>query len=108
MTPLVAADANRFAHDLVACSTSPWPGCEVITCQILSNNDQVELELLPCWEKPAMWFKSRSMDGTMIYQDIFAASRTAKTHLGGSLVELNVTVVQRELTLGFGVSDVHT
>lgn len=102
--PLIASDANKYGKGLVACSSSAWPTCETINCDILSNNDQLELELLPCWQHPAMWFKNRALNGKMLYQDIFDSSRTAKATIGGSLVELNVTVVQREITLGFGVS----
>ena len=103
--PLVAADANKYAHDLVACASSSWPNCETINCQILSNDEQFEMELLPCWQHPAMWIKNRNIAGNITYQDIFASSRTAKALIGGQQVELNVTVVQRNLTLGFGVSD---
>ena len=103
--PLIAADANKAGQNLVACSSSARPSCETINCAILSNNDQLELELLPCWQHPAMWIKNRAINGTMLYQDIFDSSRVAVAKIGGSKVQLNVTVVQRdELTLGFGVS----
>lgn len=103
--PLLAADANKFGHSLVACSSSPWPTCESINCDVLSNNDQLEMMLLPCWQHPAMWIKNRAMGGEVLYQDIFDSSRIAKATIGGVQVELNVTVVQRAgITLGFGVS----
>ncbi len=103
--PLIAADANTVARDLVACASSSYPTCEVINCQVLSNSDQIELELLPCWQHPAMWIKSRKIDGTVTYQDIFASSRIAGASIGGEDVKLNVTAIQRNgLTLGFGVS----
>lgn len=102
--PLLAADANSLAHDLLACSSSSWPSCETINCQVLSNQDQLELQLLPCWEHPAIWIKNRALDGTMQFQEIVDSSKTLKAHIGGKQVELNVTMVQRHLTLGFGVS----
>ena len=102
--PLVAADANKMAGDLLACSSSSWPTCETINCDVLSNNDQLELELLPCWQHPAMWVKNRALGGAILYQNIFASSKIATANIGGQSVELNVTIVQRGLTLGFGVS----
>ena len=103
--PLLAADANRMAHDLLACASTPYPACEEINCQI-NNSDQLELELLPCWQHPAMWIKNRKLDGSTTFQDIFASSRTAQATIGGRQVKINVTAVQRDgLTLGFGVSD---
>lgn len=103
--PLVAADANKFGSGLVACSSSAWPDCQTINCQILSNNDQLELELLPCWQHPAVWFKNRALGGKVLYQDIFDSSRVVTANIGGESVKLNVTVVQRGITLGFGVSE---
>lgn len=102
--PLIAADANRLGRDIVACSSTAWPICETINCQIICNNDQLEMELLPCWQHPAMWFKNRDLKGNILYQDIFDASRVATANIGGENVTLNVTVVQRGITLGFGVS----
>ena len=103
--PLIAADANKYGSGLVACSSSAWPDCGTINCQVLSNNDQLEMELLPCWQRPAMWFKNRAIGGKSLYQDIFDSSREATANIGGQSVKLNVTVVQRHVTLGFGVSD---
>ena len=104
--PLLAADANKNAHDLVACASTSYPICEVIDCQVLSNSDQVELELLPCWQYPAMWIKIRNISGVLTFQDIFPISRIADANVGGSKVQLNVTAVQRDgLTLGFGVNN---
>lgn len=103
--PLVAADANTYGKDRVACASSSWPDCSTINCQILSNNDQLEMELLPCWQHPAMWIKNRAVGGGMIFQDIFASSRVVSAQIGGVVTNLNVTVVQRGgITLGFGVS----
>ncbi len=103
--PLLAADANKIAHDLVACTSTSYPTCEVINCQVMSNSDQVELELLPCWQHPAMWIKSRKINGTVTYQEIFDSSRIAEANIGGEVIKLNVTAIQRNgLTLGFGVS----
>ena len=102
--PLVAADANKNAHDLMACSSSSRPTCEDIKCDILTNNDQLELELLPCWQLPAMWIKNRKLNGTILYQNIFDSSQVASVNIGAGKVKLYVTVVQRSgLTLGFGV-----
>lgn len=102
--PLIAADANRNAPNLMACSSSSLPTCEDINCDILTNNDQLELELLPCWQLPAMSIKNRHLNGTLVYHEIFDSSRLSSGSIGGGNVKLNVTVVQRNgLTLGFGV-----
>ena len=102
--PLVAADANKAGSGLIACANTYWPNCETINCEVLSNKDQLEFQLLPCWQHPAMWIKNRAISGVIIFQDIFDSSRIAATYIGGEKVQLNVTAVQRAgLTLGFGV-----
>ena len=51
-----------------------------------------------------MWIKNRDIHGKTLYQNIFASSALAVANIGGSSnVMLNVTVMQRNLTLGFGV-----
>ena len=103
--PLVAADANTYGKGLVACASSSWPDCSTINCQTLSNNDQLEMELLPCWQHPAMWIKNRAIGGAITFQDIFSASRVVSAEIVGVAAKLNVTVVQRAgITLGFWVS----
>lgn len=103
--PLVAADVNKAGRSLMACSSSARPTCETINCEILSNNDQLEIQLLPCWQHPALWFQNRALDGKMTYQEIFDSSKVVNATIGGGHVELNLTVVQRGgITLGFGVS----
>lgn len=103
--PLIAEDLNSMPN-LVSCASSPWPVCETINCQVTSNNDQLELELLPCYEHPAMWIRNRAIGGQLLYQEIFESSKLAVATIGGSkYVMLNVTVIQRGLTLGFAVRD---
>lgn len=103
--PLIAKDLNS-RPDLVSCASTAWPMCETINCQVTSNDDQLELELLPCWQHPAMWIKNRDMHGKMLYQNIFDKSGLVTANIGGSSVMMNVTVMQRgQLTLGFGVSN---
>ena len=101
--PLIARDLNSKSN-LVSCASTAWPICETINCQVKSNNDQLELELLPCWQHPAMWIKNRDVTGKILYQEIFDAPKLSVASIGGNKnVILNVTVVQRGLTLGFGV-----
>ena len=103
--PLVADDANRLGKDLVACSSTAWPTCETINCEILSNDDQLEMQLVPCGLQPAIWISNRDLKGNLLYQGSFASSQVATAYIGGENVTLNVTVVQRGVTLGFGVSE---
>ncbi len=73
-----------------------------------SNHDQLELQLLPCWQHPAMWFKVRPISGGngTTFQEIFDSSKVVNASIGGKELMLNVTVIQRDgLTLGFGVRD---
>lgn len=96
---LIVKDLNT-RPDLVSCVSS---SCDTIKCRVTSNNDQLELELLPCWHQPAMSIKNRDTKGNMLYLNTFASSAVALANIGGKTVLLNVTVVQRSLTLGFGV-----
>lgn len=97
--PLVAADANYLASDILACSSSARPVCNTIYCEVLSNKDQLELELLPCGG--GILIENRALGGKVLYQDVFTSSRIATAYIGGQNVELNVTIVQRGVTVGF-------
>ena len=103
--PLVAADANTYGKGHVACACSSWPDCYTINCEIISNNDQLEMRLVPCGQYPAIWIKSHAIGGGVTFQDGFASSRVVSAEIGGVTAKLNVTIVQRGgITLGFGVS----
>lgn len=106
--PHVAADMTLASGGELTCANSGWPdeGCEVINCNVLSNSEQLQIELLPCWEYPALWLRSRAINGTPHIQHIFYKdSELFRMKIGDSPVTLNVTLVQRnKLTLGVEVS----
>ena len=103
--PYIAADMTKAATGILTCVSSDWPDCDTINCNVLSNNEQLEIELLPCWEYPALWLKARDISGKQILAHIFyKESEKFKIKIGTDDVTLNVSLIQRSrLTLGIEV-----
>ena len=78
------------------------PDCSAIYCEVHSNKDQLEIELLPCGG--GISIENRDLEGKVLYWDVFTSSRVATAHIGGEYVQLNVTIIQRGVTVGFAVS----
>lgn len=103
--PLVAADMTRAAVGELSCASSGIPDCETIYCNVESNSEQLQIDLLPCWEYPALWLRTRLINGTPHIQHIFYKDfESFEAKIGYGQVTLNVTLVQRnKLTLGVEV-----
>ena len=106
--PHIAADMTIASAGQLTCANSGWPdeGCEIINCNVVSNSEQLQIDLLPCWEYPALWLRSRAINGTPNIQHIFYKdSEIFRMKIGDSPITLNVTLIQRKkLTLGVEVS----
>ncbi len=103
--PRIAADMTVAAVGQLSCVSSGWPECDTIYCNVVSNSEQLEIQLLPCWEYPALWLKGRDINGKEILQHIFYKDvEIFKMMIGDAQVTLYVAIVERsKLTVGVEV-----
>lgn len=103
--PRIAADMTAAANGQLTCVSSAWPDCDTINCNVVSNSEQLEIQLLPCWEHPALWLRGRDVNGKETVQHIFyKSSDTLKMMIGDVQVALFVSIIQRSgLTIGVEV-----
>lgn len=108
--PFLAQDATTAATNILNCTSSPYPDCSQVTCTVLSNNDSLVLQLLPCYEPPAISLINTDARGSVLFNwtgDASASSVVA--NIGGSSNILNISIVQHgsRMTIGLMVGNVY-
>ena len=104
--PVLATAATASASTVLQCTSSSYPNCNKVTCRILSNNDAMTIELLPCYSHPRIRLTNTNSSGDVLFNRSFGNSATDITaSIGGNIAVLNISVVQHVAlhTLGLKV-----